>query len=307
MEKQRINQILFGTVVLLMAVFALVLTLGLALTPAGGGTVHSPWLGDYHMASLRPHSALGNAMLWLLMPVPFICALEGALWRFSEARRMEEEAADYGPEKVRRTLGKARLFGSIGNSLFFALLFLAADIVAVHEALIAPKAFSINIVWYAVTAAVYLVFRRRIKDAFGLLGKRLRRGKPVYELVPGGVRITLFPVWTNREPAPEPVTLLFDELTELTELTYAEAESLLKYQTGVDLDLPVRQSRDYARYARREIPRPSVYTFGVPSTGRGSRVFFQGEDIFYLLEFDADDVADLIDAFTACKARRADA
>lgn len=122
---------------------------------------------------------------------------------------------------------------------------------------------------------------------------------PTYQLTEDGVTIKLFTMANKKHPNPKPVHIRFDEVDDLQVLTYTEAEALLKYNIGPDLQLSVRQVKDTAAYLKGEIPRPSVYTFG---DAKSDCVLIRGPALFYMIAFDTDNVSDLIEAYRSFKA-----
>ncbi len=109
-------------------------------------------------------------------------------------------------------------------------------------------------------------------------------------------------MWNKKRPDPPPVFIGFDETEQLEVFTYTEADAFLKYKVGPVLELGVRQTRDFMRYVKGEIPRPSVYAFGGAGSNGDRRVLIRGPELFYMVTFDTDDVSDLIEAYHSYKA-----
>lgn len=298
-KRQKTNQVLVAIGLFMISAIALVFTVGLALLPAGGGTVDSPLLGTYHIRTPSLGSPLADAVLFILLPMPFILTLEGGLWRWREALEMRQEALKYKPKNIWSMLAAINQFKDIINAVFFLVIFIFLLSFLLHELWRFPKVISSNIIIYTATIVVYLATRNILAKGWKGSMKKFRKGLPTYQLTEDGVTIKLFTMAGNKHPDPPPVHIGFAEIDELQVMTYTEAEAFRKYNIGPDFQLSIRQMKDTAAYLKGEIPRPSVYIFG---GAQSNCVLIRGADLFYLIVFDTDDVSDLIQAFNSFKA-----
>lgn len=297
-QKQKVNQIIAVIALFWLSAIVLLLTIGFALLPVKGGKVVSPILGTYQFRPLTLASPIANAVLWLLMPIPFVFAFEGGLWRLKEALEMRKQALEYKPKTVWSKLGALNLLGNFLNNAFFLLVFIAIIVFLLNEMRYTPKVFSINIILYAVSIITYLLLRNKLSKAWHGAGRKFQKGMPTYQLEQDGVTIKLVTMANRKYPDPPPVRIRFDEIDDLQVFTYTEAEAFLKYNVGPDFQLSIRQARDFAAYVKGQIPRPSVYTFGGANS---NQVLIRGPRLFYMIRFDAEDVSDLIQAYRSYK------
>jgi len=295
-QRQKMNQVMTGIGLLMLAVLAFIFTFSLALTPLQEGTAVSPILGEYHYSSLSLESPLANALLWLLMPVPALVALKGGIWRLKRGLEIRKSALAHKPQTVWASIGTFLQFRDIFNTGFFMLLFLALLALLLHFLWYGPKAISANILFYLVTIVVYFLMRKRITSFLDSVSQKILKGLPTYTLTDNGVTIKLITMSNHKQPAPPPVHISFEEIEDLQVLTYVEAESYLRYNIGPDLNIGIKQAKDYAQYVKGNITRPSVYTFGAPSSN-DMNVVIRGPELFYMLVFDAVDLSDLVEAY----------
>lgn len=293
-KKQKVNQIFVAIGLFMLSAIALVFTAGLALLPAGGGTVVSPVLGTYHIIKPSLGSSVFDAILYLLLPIPFILTLEGGLWRCREGIEMRKEALKHKPQNIWSRLAAFNQFKDILFALIFLGIFIILFLLLLHELWHYPKAISINIALYTMSLVAYVLIRKKLGKGWKKAAKRFRKGLPTYQLTEDGIKIKLFTMANKNHADPPPVYIRFDEIDDLKVLTYTEAEAYLKYNVGPDIDLSMRQIRDTAAYLKGEIARPSVYTFG---GAKSDCVLIRGPELFYMISFDADDVSDLIEAY----------
>lgn len=301
-QKPKVNEIMVGMWVLALGALALVFTAALAMVPPGGGRVVSPLLGLYQINSPAAKSTIANALLWFCMPIPAIAAIEGGLWRLRMGLKIREESLEYQPKTFWSKIGVFFQFYDIlitGLGIIVILLLLAGE---VYELSHFPREFSLNIFMFVAAFLIYAVMRKRLASGGASLNKKLLKGFPTYNLTGDGLTIKLVTMWNKKQPDPPPVHISFDEIDQLEVFTYPEADAYLKYKVGPDLDLVARQTRDFARYVRGEIPRPSVYTFGGAGSTSYKRVLIRGPELFYMVTFDAGDMTDLIEAYQSYKA-----
>lgn len=301
MKKPKLNEIMAGMWILALGGLVLVFTVALALVPPGGGIGGSSLLGVSRISSLTAKSPLANALLWLCMPIPAIITIEAGLCRLRQGLKMREDKLNYQSGTFWSRLGVFSSIYDILNTgagiLFILLLFTGA----VYELWHWPRALSANNIFYAASVLIYIAMRKRLASQGASIEKRLRSGNPTYTLTGDGVTIKLVTMWNKKRPGPPPVHIRFDEIEQLEVFTYTEADAFLKYKVGPDLKLGARQTRDYMRYVKGEIPRPSVFAFGGAGGTNGKRVLIRGPELFYMVTFDTDDVSDLIEAFQSYK------
>lgn len=278
----------------MLSAIALVFTVGLALLPDGGGTVVSPVLGTYHIRTPSLGSSVADTLLYILLPIPFILTLEGALWRWREGLEMRKDVLKYKPNTVWSMFATFNQFKDIFNAVIFLVIFIILISLLLHELWHFPKAISKNIILYTATVVVYLVTRNKLGKVWKGAAKRYRKGLPTYRLVEDGVVIELFPSAHKKHPDLQPVYIRFAEVDELQVMTYTESEAFLKYNIGPDFELSKRKIGDTVAYLKGEIARPSVYTSG---GAQNDCVLIRGAELFYMISFDTDDVSDLIDAY----------
>lgn len=300
-KKPKANQILVGIWALGLGLLALVFTVGLALVPPGGGMASSPFLGTYRVNSIAAESLLATIVMWLCMPLAAIIPMEIGLWRLRTALEIREENLEHKSKSIWSKIGLIWQYTDIlrtGISLLIILLLLTFSI---FEFTHIPKSLSLHIVLYTITTVGYFVLRRSLGSKGKSILKKARKGNPTYHLTEDGITIKLVTMMNKKHPDPPPVHIRFDEIEELKNLTYVEAEAFLKYKVGPDVELGARQTKDFIKYVQGKIPRPTVYTIAGLSTG-GQIVFIKGKDLFYLINFDADDVTDLLEAYENHKA-----
>lgn len=300
-QKPKVNEIMVGMWILALGILVLVFTAALAMVPPGGGRVVSPLLGVYKINSPNANSILANALLWFCMPIPAIVTIEGGLWRLRTGLRIREESLEYEHKTFWSKIGVFFQFYDIliaGLGIIVILVLLAGE---VYELSRFPRIFSLNIIMFAAAFLVYAVMRKRLSSGGTSLSKKLLKGFPAYTLTGDGITIKLVTMWNKKRPDPPPVHIRFDEIDQLEVFTYPEAEAFLKYKVGPDLDLVARQTKDFMRYVKGEIPRPSVYAFGGSGSTSGRRVLIRGSGLFYMVTFDTYDISDLIDAYNAHK------
>jgi hypothetical protein len=300
-QKQRINQVMSGIGLLMIGVLALVFTLFLALTPPQGGTAVSPWLGKYHYYSLTLESPIANALLWLLVPIPALISLKGGIWRLRRALEIRQSTLEYKANTIWSKIAILIQFKDIIDNGLFLLLFLALLTISLHEFWYAPKAFTINCFCYMATLIIYFLTRKKLEGLWSSLNRKIEKGMPSYTLTEDGVTIKLVTMWNKKHPDPSPVHIKYNEIDDLQVFTYLEADSVLKYNIGADLNLGVQQTKDFAQYVKGEISRPSVYAFGGAGGSNGNRVLIRGPQLFYMLTFDNDDGSNLVQAYRSYK------
>ncbi|MGI6113296.1 MAG: hypothetical protein ACOYEJ_04145 [Mahellales bacterium] len=298
-KRQKANQMLVALGLFMMSAIVLVFTIGLALLPAAGGTVVSPILGTYYIKTPSLGSPIADAILYILLPIPFILTLEGGVWRWREGLEMRKEALEYKPHNIWSVFATFKQFKDIINAVIFLGVFIVLIILLIHELWHFPKVISISFVLYMATVVVYLLTRKKFGKGWKAAAKKFRKGLPTYQLTEDGVAIKLFTMASKKHPDPPPVHIDFAEVDDLQLFTYTEAEAFLKYNIGPDLQLGTRQIKETVAYLKGEIPRPSVYTFG---GAKSDCVLIRGPELFYMIAFDADDVSDLIQAYHAFKA-----
>ncbi|MFZ5644710.1 MAG: hypothetical protein ACOY46_14060 [Bacillota bacterium] len=290
-----------GMWILALGGLVLVFTVALALVPPKGGIGGSPLLGVSKINALTAKSSLVNALIWLCLPIPAIIALEAGLWRIRQGLKIREERLAHHPQTFWSRLGVFSSFYDIFNTgggiLFILLLFAGAAYELWHW----PRALSLNTAWFAATILIYAVTRKKWIKKEASFSKWMRKGMPTYSLTEDGITIRLVTMWNKKRQEPPPVHIRFDEIDQLEVFTYSEADAYLKYKVGPDLELGVRQTRDFARYVQGKIPRPSVYAFGGAGSTTGKRVLIRGPELFYMVTFDTDDMSDLIEAYHSYK------
>ncbi|MGE5418315.1 MAG: hypothetical protein ACM3UZ_16375 [Acidobacteriota bacterium] len=297
------NEIMTGVWAVAIGLVSLVFTLGLAMVPPKGGAAYSALLGSYHLNSVTPDSFLSNLLLWICLPLIPIISLEGGLWRFRQALAIDESKLEYKSDSIWSKIGALYQYIDIMSTLFYGLIILAILAACTYEVSNWPRQMSLNPVLYLLTAVAYFALRGKLAGLLGSFNKAMSKGSPTHQLTDDGVTIKLVTMWNKKNPGPPPVHIRFDEIQEFQTMTYSEADAFLKYKVGPDMGLIARQTQDYARYVRGEIPRPSVYTFGAVSSA-SKTVFIKGQDFFYLLNFGAADPTHLENAYNAFKASR---
>jgi hypothetical protein len=292
------NQILVAIGLFMLSAIALIFTIGLVLLPDGDGMVTSPILGTYHIGLPSFDSPVADALVYILLPIPFILTFEGALWRLHEALGMRREVLKYKPKTIWSAFATFNQVKDILNAVIFLSVFIILIALLLYELWYFPKVISKNTVLYAATVIAYAAIRKKLGKAWNHAAKRFRSGLPTYRLVEDGVMIRLFPNAGKRFSELQPVHIRFDEIDELQVMTYTESEAFLKYNIGPDFQLSKRQLEDTAAYLRGKIPRPSVYTYG---GAKNDCVLIRGKELFYMISFDADSVSDLTEAYRSFK------
>ena len=99
-----------------------------------------------------------------------------------------------------------------------------------------------------------------------------------------------------------PVKLRFDEIEEIREIGFVEAQSLIKYQIGPNVTLEAQGAIDMARFLSKKIEKPNVYVM-MPYASTARTLAIKGPQIFYLTAVENEDCSDLISAFKRYKSR----
>jgi hypothetical protein len=93
----------------------------------------------------------------------------------------------------------------------------------------------------------------------------------------------------------------FDELDEIRQFSSSiETKAFLNHTVGPNPNFFIKSAQDEIRYMKGKIPRPTVYISRYSDAGQV--VFLRGPELFYVFEFNTDDVSDLIEAFQNFKA-----
>jgi hypothetical protein len=127
---------------------------------------------------------------------------------------------------------------------------------------------------------------------------------PKYELLDDSVIIDLkfLPIGKRSRKAYK-FRVGFDELDEIRQfLSSGQTRVFLKYTVGPNPGFAFRKMRDFRRYLKGKIPRPTIYISRYCDAGQ--TVLLRGPKLFYIFEFDTDDASDLIEAFQNFKATR---
>jgi membrane protein implicated in regulation of membrane protease activity len=229
-----------------------------------------------------------------------ICAIEGSIVNIKQGLKMRKQKI-----KVNKTiwtrLGTLDFYLDIFNNSLFFLVFVALFVITFHGFYYINKDITYRFVIYIMTMLAYILARKWLRRGFRKLGSSMRKGNLTYTLTQDGIIIKLVKMMDKNEPEPKPVFLRFDEIDELKVFTYREAEAYLKYQVGPDIRKGVNQTKDFIRYVKGEITRPSVYTLSSYGTSTDKRVLIKGKDLFYLITFDKDDISDLLEAYEASR------
>jgi len=283
MDYPKRNQVLTGIVLLSGGLLFLIITLVLSLMSPRPGLFIAP-----------------DPLPWILIAIFCICFIEASVYWLRQSLAIDEAMLEYREENIWSSLGRIfqyvdtiislTIIIAIGGILIFFLLVLLGS--PLRFTLSTP--FLILVVIYGVYVLIRKPLHAGLDRMAGLAGKRLQENMPHYTLTERGIVIDLR-MKDLRDPSKKyefPVG--FDELDEVRVLTYAEADALVRYRIGPNVDLGLRQVGDLYRYVKGEISRPSV--FARVATNRPN-VLLKGPAIFYLISFGNEDHEELIRVF----------
>lgn len=129
-------------------------------------------------------------------------------------------------------------------------------------------------------------------------------GKKQAALIVAGLFILSFILMSifKGKPAKYSVKIRFDEINEIKEFSYVEAQSFLEYEIGPDVNLQMQSTRDEISFLRGEIEKPLTYIF--PPVSAAKTLMIKGPEIFYLTPVSNEDNQDLIRVFRKFKSRK---
>lgn len=145
----------------------------------------------------------------------------------------------------------------------------------------------------------YFFLRKHVISRLSKFGKYMNQSLPTYTLEDDGIRLDLKIINLANRGKKYIVKIFFKELTEIKKLSYIEAQSLLQYQIGPDLNLKTASVKDQYEYLKNIIPKPRYYFYG-PSSGVKT-LLLRGNNIFYLISVGNQDTDILIKNFQASK------
>ncbi|HTW96497.1 MAG TPA: hypothetical protein VMD74_02455 [Candidatus Methylomirabilis sp.] len=99
-----------------------------------------------------------------------------------------------------------------------------------------------------------------------------------------------------------PVKIKFEEIDEIREVNYVEAQSLMKYQIGPNISLATRGAKDMYDFMKKKIEKPNVYVM-MPAMSGAKTLVIKGQNIFYLSAVQNENFEDLLNAFEKYKSQ----
>jgi hypothetical protein len=124
----------------------------------------------------------------------------------------------------------------------------------------------------------YVLLRWLVVRLF--VGRGLGKNQlPTYELDDDGITIDLR--WSSfPKGRRSTVQLRFEEINDLRDMTFSEAQAFIQGEVGPNAGLKGRQAVDMYKYAAGKISRPDVY---IQYQSGGTTLFLRGSKIFYLI------------------------
>jgi hypothetical protein len=289
MEKPKLNQIFWGIIVLLVGVLSCIVILSLTLLP--------PQLGFISESSLA----------WVFLAVFWIVIIESGLWWTKQSFKIEERKLEYKERNIWSHIALFYQYADMTHYILLSFILLAligfVSYFLIYMLIHNPISFSKQFFILASVYGVYVVARKPLKSTLKKTIKPIgQKTLSKYALTDKGFIIDLN-IKNMQEPLKKYlVSIGFDEISDLKTFSFIEAQTFLKYELGLNIELVAKQTKDLYEYIKGQIARPSVYTITSVSS-LGKTVFFKGPDLFYLLTFDAEDVSDLISAYNSFKAK----
>ena len=283
MDHPKGNQVLTGVVLLSGGLLFLIVTLVLSLMSPSPGLFIAP-----------------DPIPWVLAALFCIGFIEASVYWLRQSLAIDESMLEYPEANIWSSIGRILQYTdaiisltiliAVGGILVFFLLVLLGG--PLRFTLSTP--FLTLVVIYGIYALIRKPLHAGLDRMAGLAGKRLKNYMPRYTLTGRGIIIDLRMKDFGDPSKKYEFPVGFDELDEVRVLTYAEADALVRYRVGPNLDLGLRQAGDLYRYVKGEISRPSV--FARVATNRPN-VLLKGPAIFYLISFENEDHEELVRVF----------
>ena len=284
MDHPKWNQILTGIVLLSGGLLLLIITLVLSFV--------SPGPGMYLARDPIP---------WILFAIFCICFFEASLSWLRQSLAIDESRLEYRKENVWSSIGQLiqytdtiislTILAAICGIFAFFLLVLGGGY---QWGFTLSTPFLILVIIYGLYALIRKPLHASLDRIAGPVVRGLQKNMPRYTLAGQGIAIDLRLKDLHDPLKKYEFFVGFGEIDEVRVLTYAEADALVRYKVGPNLDLGLRQAGDLYRYVKGEISRPSV--FARVATNRPN-VLLTGPAIFYLISFGNEDHEELIRVF----------
>lgn len=240
-----------------------------------------------------------NITIWIfVIIIPLVFIESGVFWIKQSIKISEENIEKSNPEMsgiISRVASKIAIVNRycviatsitlIAFILYIAYFIYFRDI----EFTLAP-----NNIFYAqiIFIALYFLIVRRI---FINSGINMKKYIPQYSVRSESVLLTLNIVDLSHPNMKYQMELNFDELDEIKELSYIEAQSLLNYKIGPNLTLKIAAIKDLCNFTKDETQKIHYYIYG--PMNHVKTLALKGKQIFYLISVDKTDCSDLISAF----------
>ena len=196
----------------------------------------------------------------------------------------------------------ARVYARINRYAWIPLIFMVLFVVVVFTYLFITRnsgaAFEPRFEFYLFVFLFLIYFfllRSKVISFFSNLGKHVSQSLPTYTLKTDGIHLDLKITNLADRNKKHLVKILFSELTDIQELNFAEAQSMLLYQIGPDLSLQAAAIKDQIEFLQGKIPKPKYYVFG-PSTG-AKTLLLRGNNLLYLISVGIESNSALLQAF----------
>ncbi len=301
----KVKQILVGIGIALAILMFFEITL---LAPLVGGT------GTIKIGSgpARPASELEGTLTLLFFGAIAIVGGEVARVFIRKSFALDASKITVQPRDAASTLGALALVRDVIFAPLFPLAMLFANLVLIvllANQIMAKGVTALPMRFWAVLGlfALYLLIRPVLALVLKPVGRKVTALMPSFTFDRGSLTLDLkrkrgLPPSQRKfiSVASEPclVRIGFDELSEMRAFTYVEAESFLRYEVGLDLQLGLKQGKDLYRYLNGQLDRPSVYGHW---GSVGTTLLLRGSNLCYLISVSNDNVNELLDAFHAYK------
>lgn len=240
-----------------------------------------------------------NIITWIFVTIIPLVFIEGGVFWIKQSIKISEENIEKSDPEMSGIIPKVASKIAIVDrycaivactTLIFFIFYITYSIYFKDiDFTLAP-----NNIFYAqiIFIALYFLIVRRI---FINSGINLKKYYPQYSVRSESVLLNLNIKNLSHPNMKYQVELNFNELDEIKELSYIEAQSLLNYRIGPNLTLKIAAVKDLYNYAKDKTQKMHYFVYF-----RGSNVktlALKGKQIFYLISVNKTNCSDLILAF----------
>lgn len=260
------------------------------------------------LAALSPRST-PNYWLWFYVSLFNMLWIEAVFYIFKNALKMRVENL----QRVQKDNTLSQLGSSWGIfSSYYSIVSIIAGFLLftyfsaplwlrVLKDIPISLAPTITFWGYISGALTYLVIVRPLASfVVPKLKKIINKRIPSYTIEENNIVINLNVMQLFNSNKQYIIRISFDELDEVRILTWAEADTLSKYQLAPDLPLAIAATKELYQYFSGKIERPDHF---VQLSINGNSLLLRGPNMFYLITVANPDSTDLISKFTSYKAR----